>query len=110
MKMQHNENVSDFFLFFFRNENSSELVLDINSLPVALTAAQIVYINADLYKQIQVKEILDLRYQKNKNYSVNKIHEFSNKVRYQFLFFELNFNLSFSFLALFSCFYYYSSI
>ena len=57
---------------------------DVLRVDVDTLVAQIVYINADLYRQVQTKEILDLRYQKHKEMAValNKLHDFSNKVGY----------------------------
>ena len=54
----------------------------IDEIDIDTLVAQIISINADLYKQLQLAEFLDLRYQKDKKFSVslNKVHDFSNKV------------------------------
>ena len=63
---------------------SDPCCFDLNHLDADEVVAQIICINADLYKQLQITEFLDLRYQKDKKFSVslNKVHEFSNKVSY----------------------------
>lgn len=56
--------------------------LNIIKLDAEKVAKQIVAMNADLYRQLKISEIIDLRFQKDENYSasLHKVHDFSNKV------------------------------
>jgi hypothetical protein len=57
--------------------------LDMTELQPELVANQITLIHAEIYRQLCLSEILDLRFQKDKGNSpaLNRVHEFSNKVR-----------------------------
>lgn len=60
-----------------------EFSFDLSAFDVDDFVSQIICINADLYGQLQVAELVDLRFQKDKKFSVSvtKLQNFSNKVR-----------------------------
>ena len=72
-----------FRLIFLIYLPSTPFTFDVCNLDADTITKQIVCIQADLYKQLQITELLDLRYQKREKgfaVSLNKIHLFSNKI------------------------------